>query len=552
MNALVFVVVRAAPSGAAPDACRPLLRACREAGFSREGRSGGKGLVQDCVTPLLAGRTGAGLPGVERADVDACNASMGELPDVPVAEAIPLTEPKLGPGEHPNVVFVLADDFSSDLLRFMPHVLDMQKNGAAFTNFFVTDSLCCPSRSSIFTGRFPHNTGVYTNQGRDGGFATFMAKGNDRVSFAVALRNAAYAAGMMGKFLNGYEPAKDAPGVGWSEWDVIGNGYGGFDYDINRQGKAFRRGSAARDYATDVLKGLGVDFIQANAGRPFFLEEATFAPHSPYTPAPRDAKAFPGLAAPRGPAYGAAPDAAAPNFLKGLPALTDEEMAEIDGHYRLRAQSVLAIDAMIGDLQAALKAAGLEKKTYFVFASDNGYHMGEHRMHEGKMTAYDTDIRVPLVVTGPGIAPGTTVSEVAENIDLCPTFAELAGAQVPRTADGRSLVPLLLGKKAGTWRTAALIEHRGGVMARTDPDSPVGPMVVAPTYEALRTRDKLYVEYVDGEREFHDLKADPAELKNTYAELSSVQKSALAAALSALKGCHGAAACSAADHPALW
>ena len=127
----------------------------------------------------------------------------------------------------------------------------------------------------------------------------------------------------------------------------------------------------------------------------------------------------------------------------------------------MRARSVLAIDQMIGNLEAAVTAAGAEKNTYIVFSSDNGIHMGEHRLMPGKLTAFDTDIHVPLVVTGPGVAPAHVINEVVENTDLCATFAELAGAGVPATVDGRSLVPFLRGAQVPTWRTLALIEHHG-------------------------------------------------------------------------------------------
>ena len=127
----------------------------------------------------------------------------------------------------------------------------------------------------------------------------------------------------------------------------------------------------------------------------------------------------------------------------------------------MRARSVLAIDDMIADLEAAVAAAGQEKNTYFIFSSDNGIHMGEHRLMPGKMTAFDTDIHVPLVVTGPGVAPAQVINEIVENTDLCATFAELARASVPATVDGRSLVPLLRGEQVPERRTLALIEHHG-------------------------------------------------------------------------------------------
>jgi N-acetylglucosamine-6-sulfatase len=102
-------------------------------------------------------------------------------------------------------------------------------------------------------------------------------------------------------------------------------------------------------------------------------------------------------------------------------------MAQIDKDFRKRAQSVLAVDAMIGELQAAVGAIGLASNTYFVFSSDNGYHMGEHSLMPGKMTAFDMDIHVPLIITGPSVPAGTSVEEIVENVDLCPTFTELGG-----------------------------------------------------------------------------------------------------------------------------
>src|SRR5262249_6994510 len=162
----------------------------------------------------------------------------------------------------------------------------------------------------------------------------------------------------------------------------------------------------------------------------------------PSTPAPRDATALPGIRAPRTPAFNLTPDASAPQWLHVQPLLSAADIMSLDQHFRKRAQSVLAVDAMIGQLPAAVAAIGEANNTYFVFSSDNGYHMGEHGLRWGKMTAYDTDIRVPLIVTGPGVPAGVTVEEIVENIDLYPTFTELGGVMAPVSIDGHSLVPL--------------------------------------------------------------------------------------------------------------
>lgn len=455
----------------------------------------------------------------------------------------------LSTSNRPNIVFILTDDLAWNLVQYMPHVLKMQREGITFANYFVTDSLCCPSRSSIFTGRYPHDTGVFRNTGNDGGYLVFRNRGHENATFANALSAAGYGTAMLGKYLNGYLPVKHGVPPGWASWSVAGAAYREFNYNINQNGKVVHHGNTPADYLTDVLSSMAAGFIKQSANAPFVIEIATFAPHAPYTPAPRDADAFPGLRAPRTPPFNAAPDANAPHWLLKHRALSDSDIANIDRDFRKRAQSVLAIDAMIGKLQAAVAAIGAEKNTYFIFNSDNGYHMGEHRLMPGKMTAFDGDIRVPLIVTGPGVPAGLTLDEIAENIDLYPTFAEIAGAAIGSNVDGRSLLPLLHGQKMADWRTVALIEHHGPVKDPTDPDMPALRSGNPTTYEAIRSANSVYVEYADGEKEFHDLVTDPNELRNTFPALSSEEKAALHATLDAVKNCHDAKSCAAAERP---
>ena len=433
----------------------------------------------------------------------------------------------------------------------MPHVRKMQKEGVTFSNYFVTDSLCCPSRSSIFTGRYPHDTGVFRNQGNDGGYLVFRDRGHERATFATSLSAAGYRTAMLGKYLNGYLPDAHPASPGWTSWAVAGNGYPGFNYNLRQDGKVVHYGRKPADYLTDVLADLAVRFIKEKPDQPFLIEVATFAPHAPYTPAPRDADAFPGLTAPRTLAFNAAPDANAPRWLSEIPPLTDAEMTGIDTDFRKRVQSVIAVDKMIGELQKAVAAIGQEENTYFVFNSDNGLHMGEHRLRPGKMTAFDIDIHVPLIVTGPGVPAGRTVDEIAGNIDLCPTFAELAGAVAPANVDGRSLAPFLRGQEVGDWRTAVLIEHHGPLRDRADPDAPARRSGNPPTYEAIRTRTLVYVEYATGEKEYHDHVTDPEELRNTFPSLPGEKKKLLHAVLDAIKNCHDAKTCRAAEHASL-
>jgi N-acetylglucosamine-6-sulfatase len=561
----------AAAAQAPGGPCGQIVAACRQAGFTPGGARTGEGIQVDCIRPIMQGTeqrrlATKPLPQIDPQIVAACkarNSNLGQR-NAPPADATPPSPPPpagtepttlapppaLPPGaKRPNIVFVLTDDLARNLVQYMPNVLKMQQDGVTFANYFVTDSLCCPSRSSIFTGRYPHDTGIYRNVGADGGYLGFLRRGHERTTFAIALTAAGYHAAMFGKYLNGYQPQRNPAAPGWSEWDVAGNGYPGFNYDLNQNGKIVRYGNQPADYLTDVLSAAAVNFIkQQAADTPFMIEIATFAPHAPYTPAPRDANAFPGLRAPRTPAFNAAPDPAAPNWLMAHPQLSETDMAMIDNDFRKRAQSVLAVDAMIGELQQAVAAIGAADNTYFVFSSDNGYHMGEHRLMPGKMTAYDTDIHVPLIVTGPGVPAGRTVEEIVQNIDLCPTFTELGFATTPANVDGRSLAPLLRGEKAEGWRPVALVEHRGPVRNLTDPDMPGLRSGNPTTYEAIRMATSLYVEYATGEKEYHDLAADPYELRNTYAALPDDRKATLRAALDAVQNCHDAASCRAAEH----
>jgi N-acetylglucosamine-6-sulfatase len=449
----------------------------------------------------------------------------------------------------PNIVFVLVDDLAWNLVQYMPQVQRLQRDGTTFTNYTVTDSLCCPSRSSIFTGRFPHDTGVFTNTSPDGGFAVFHDRGEESHTFATALRGEGYATAMMGKYLNGYDPHTSYVPPGWSEWDVAGNGYGEYNYDLNENGTLVHYGSTPADYLTDVVSAKGRAFIRRSAGaqQPFLLEIATFAPHGPFTPADRDLDKFPGLTAPRTAAFDRLP-ANAPSWLAGNTPLTAGEKSKIDTDFRKRAQAVQAVDRMIADLRQTLTDVGVAGNTYVVFSSDNGFHMGEHRLTQGKQTAFDTDVLVPLVIAGPSVAAGLERPQVVQNIDLAPTFQRLGGAPVASDVDGRGLVTLMTGGITQPWRTASLIEHHGPGTSADDPDAQTVRNGMPTTYEALRTSTYTYVEYDNGEREYYERAADPDELDNIAGTLPPARLARLHADLEAMRDCHTGEACWSAAH----
>ncbi|MFI7603420.1 sulfatase [Actinoplanes sp. NPDC049681] len=447
------------------------------------------------------------------------------------------------PAGRTNVVFVLTDDLSANLVQYMPNVQALARDGTTFSQYTVTDSLCCPSRSSIFTGRFPHNTGVFTNSGDDGGFHVFQRE-QERDTFATTLQKRGYRTAMMGKYLNGYLPQEHGVRPGWTEWDVAGAGYPEYNYNLNENGQVKHYGKAPGDYLTTVIEGKAKAFVAAaaKAGEPFLLEVATFSPHGPYTPAPQDEQAFPGLKAPRGPSFDTLP-AHAPAWLAGREPLSAGQVAAIDTAYRKRVQSVQSVDRMIGDLRQTLEQAGVADRTAVVFSSDNGFHLGEHRLAAGKQTAFDHDVHVPLVVAGPGVLKGATVDAPVQNIDLRPTFEEFGGVPTEKSVDGRSLVPLLRGHPASGRPKIGLVEHHGPGNAADDPDRQDPASGNPPTYAALRGPDFTYVEYQGGGTEYYERTADPDELVNAVATLSSERAAQLHGALEKLRTCKGSDAC---------
>jgi N-acetylglucosamine-6-sulfatase len=448
----------------------------------------------------------------------------------------------------PNVVMILTDDLSKNLVSHMKNVQAMQRAGTTFSNYYVTDSLCCPSRTSIFTGKFPHDSGVFTNGGSDGGFGKYASGRQFDHTFATDV-NPRYRTSLMGKFLNGYDPAADtgpqtnSPRRGWSQWLANSQGYQEYGYRLNVNGKlgAFHD-HQPKDYLTNVLSDHAASFIKSSK-RPFVLEVATYAPHAPATPAPRDVGTFPTLKQPKGAAYNAAVSNP-PTWLKNRAPLNAKQRAQTEKSFRKRVRSIQAVDRMIGRLRTELAKRGKLKNTYFVFTSDNGFHLGQHRLRSGKQTAFDHDINVPLIVTGPTVRRHHVEKRIVENIDLRPTFAALGGKQSPK-ADGHSFASLLgKGRVPKAWRTTALVEHHGPTTPATaGPDAQDTAQGNPPSYNAIRLPHATYVEYVDGSREYYDDAKDPSQLNNIYGSLSVKRKAQLHARLKAMVGCHGAKAC---------
>jgi N-acetylglucosamine-6-sulfatase len=472
----------------------------------------------------------------------------------------PKPVPNSAASSRPNIVFVLTDDLSWNLVKYMPHLRALQKAGMTFTNYTVTDSFCCPSRASIFTGRFPHDTRIFTNTGPQGGFAKFRRLDEGRSTFATSLYNVGYRNAFMGKFLNTYQPRSSQPTAkaqltdgawvapGWSSWGAIGGaGYREYRYAMADGHNVVNYGNAAKDYLTTVLDQRANNFIRSSAKQPnpFMVEVATYTPHYPYVPAPVDRGTFAGIKLPITPAFDQLPSPA-PLWMHGRGHLRPWELRNIQRWWRLRVEDVQSIDRMIGHLRRTLAETGQLHNTVFVFSSDNGFHLGEHTLQAGKQTAFDTDIRVPLIVAGPGIPADTVNSDVTENIDLRPTFEQFAGAPTPADVDGHSLVPLLHGEHV-PWRKYALVEHhypRRTPKDANDPDQQTVWGGTPPTYTAVRSAQWVYIRYLaSGDREYYDLAKDPYELHDLGPSLSKERIADLDRIMNGLVNCHSGIQC---------
>ena len=254
-------------------------------------------------------------------------------------------------------------------------------------------------------------------------------------------------------------------------------------------------------------------------GKPFFAYVAPYAPHGPATPGPGDGQTFNGLRAPRPLSFNEQDVTDKPPWIQSLRRFSSDDIANIDKRHENRIESLQAVDDLVGAVVRKLREQGVLSNTYIVFTSDNGFHHGEHRIRQGKARPYEESVRVPLVISGPGVAAKSTTDNFVLNTDYFPTFTGLAGIPTPSYVDGRSLQPVLTGTATtSNWRSAILLEaHQSKQGGET------------PTYSGILTSSgSKYIEYEGDVREFYNvgadpcgepttnLEADPCELTNIY------------------------------------
>ena len=456
--------------------------------------------------------------------------------------------PALVPAQSPppavpkNIILILTDD-QDQLLGSVPTMPYLNSllvaHGTTVNNSFVPLSLCCPSRSSILRGQYPHNTQILFNGPPLGGFQKFHDDGLENATIGTALQATGYRTGFMGKYLNGYPGSLGRTYVppGWTDWvsPSAGNPYSEYNYYLNENGVVTFHGNTPADYLTDVLRQKAVAFVTQPTPQnsPFFLYLAPYAPHQPATPAQRHMNLFNDAQAPRTASFNEPDVSDKPAYIRNLCPLDATEIANIDDLYRNRLRSLQAVDEMIAALVQALATAGKLADTYIFFTADNGFHLGQHRLNPGKYTPYETDIRVPLIVRGPNVQSGVSTDSFAINIDLAPTFFAIAGATPGWTVDGRSLLPILQPPIAVPWRQNAFVEQ-----ATVSPPAPAAPdddttleppdtlpgATPAPTtpgFKEVRTATYEFVQYDTGEKELYRVGFDPDNTCNVAAWASA-------------------------------
>lgn len=443
----------------------------------------------------------------------------------------------------PDIVLVVTDDAHlAHLARFRATRRAIEDGGLAavrFRRFYASTPLCSPSRASLLTGLYARTSGIVFNKEvpegtLNGGATAFRGLGLESRTIATWLRAAGYRTCLVGKYLNNYDKVLPAGSVpdGWDVWrGRMRSHY--FDYTLSEDGAVVAYGDAAEDYSTDVFRGYAVDAIRSTpAGVPLFLYVAFDAPHAPSTPAPRHAALFPQMGAPDTPNHPETDRDDKPAWLRAHE-FTAADEATADAVHAASARCMVSVDEAVAAILAELEAASRLDNAILLVVNDNGWSAGSHGWPE-KRVAYEESARVFAFAASrnPALVSGRRgIGHVAGNVDVAPTLAEIAGADVPFPLDGVSFASLLRDPGAPAVRPDLLLECRTEDV----------PGIDLPSYCGLVSTNRKYVEYVDGERELYDLAADPYELEN-LANLPerAAEVAALSLRLAELKGDSGA------------
>ncbi len=423
--------------------------------------------------------------------------------------------------DRPNILFVLVDDLRFDDIACAPgappflktpHIDRLAREGAMFTNAFVTTPLCSPSRASFLTGLYAHHHGITDNTDRSP--ATHRLN-----TFPLQLQRAGYETAFLGKWHMGND---NTPRPGFSYWLCMKGQGQATDPVVNENGRDIR----LQGYVTDLLTEKTEALLRKKRDAPFaiYLSHKALHPNtrqasdgstSPingggFIPAPRHRELYPlgDVEIPRRPNYGVPPldKPILTRRIDDLPPLGHGTVIA-DQQILDRLRMLAAVDEGLGRLLKVMEEVGQLDNTLIVLAGDNGFFYGEHGLYKERRLAYEESIRMPLLMRYPArIAAGSRPDRFALNLDIAPTLLDFAGVPPSAPMDGRSLTPLFAEGEAA-WRKSFLIEYY------TDT---VFPRVRNMGYKAVRTERYKYIRYTDlaGMDELYDLQVDPYELRN--------------------------------------
>ncbi|EJT71027.1 hypothetical protein GGTG_12048 [Gaeumannomyces tritici R3-111a-1] len=442
----------------------------------------------------------------------------------------------------PSIILIMSDDQdrrlgSTDFQAVLQR--EIFDKGVQFVNHFATTAQCCPSRASLLRGQATHNTNITHVAGPGGNYDKWTISGLDNDYLPHWLKKAGYRSEYIGKLLNGYNVvnAHIRP-KGFDHIDALLDPYTTY-YNVpvmsqNGERPVYYKGF----HSTDVVRIKALDRLQflLSQDQPYYLQIAPYSPHiqnnlNAAAPLARHMDLFPDAKAPRLPNYNPADEfqAGKGSWVGGLPLMNETTQQRTDYAYRRRAESLQGVDEIIEDVVAMLAAKGTLDTTYIIYTSDNGYHLGQHRIPAGKALFFGEDTNLPMAVRGPGIPQNVTSKIPSVHLDLVPTFLDIAGLprdQWPTFLDGQSLLPQWQspgrgngeGTGDGNSRETLNVEFWGSCIIEAPNGRELGMPFRTTSYKTLRMlgdrRSWLLSVWCTGDVELYDTAADPHELTN--------------------------------------